>query len=152
MTRFLEYLFMPPGPVGPGFDRWGGVLLGAFAALALAIWLLTSVMYTLNARHGLKNRVARRIRYWGGGLQLLGVLLLGLRLVNWPVLSMRLLLYAHLVAEVAAAGYLLWWLSTRFPARLAAYEWEEKKRAYLPRAAGGTVEAPRRKAAAGRRR
>ena len=150
--QIIEYLFMPPGRVGPVFDRWGGVLFGAFAALAVGIWLLTTTMYVLNGRHGLKNRVAKRILLWGEGLQLLGILLLGLRIANWPVLSMRILLYAHLVGTVVAAVYLLWWLRNRYPHRLAAYEWEARKRAFLPRAAGGAVDSPRRRTTAARRR
>jgi hypothetical protein len=148
----VQYLFFPPGPTGAVFDRWGGVLFGAFVALALGISLLSAVMYEVSARHVLNRRVARQIFFWGVGLQLLGLVLLGLRLVNWPILSMRILLYAFLIAEVYAAGYLWWWIKTRYPARLAAYEWEEKKRAYLPRASGGTLEPARRRTAARRRR
>ena len=150
--RLIEYLFFPPGPLGPTFDRWGGVLCGAFVALALGTALLASAMATLNGRHGLKNRLTRRILFWGGGLQLLGLLLLGLRVAGIPMLSLRVLLDAQLVAEVAGAVYLWWWLQNRYPEQLAAYEWEEKKRAYLPRAAGGTAEPPRRRATARRRR
>jgi hypothetical protein len=109
-------------------------------------------MYALNGRHGLKNWVTRRIWIVGLCLQAAGVLLLWLRGVNAPVISMRFLLYLQLIAEVVAVAYLFRWLRTRYPDRLAAYEWEEKKRAYLPRAAGGTVEPLRRRAAAGRRR
>ena len=150
--RIIEYLFLPPGPTGATFDRWGGVLFGAFTALAVGVAILAAVMYEMNARHVLNRSVARRIFFWGGGLQLLGLLLLGLRVLSWPILSMRVLLYLYLVAEVYAAGYLWWWIKNRFPERLAAYEWEERKRAYLPRAAGGTAEPVRRKAAARRRR
>ncbi|MGH2352022.1 MAG: hypothetical protein ACRDI2_13980 [Chloroflexota bacterium] len=150
--RIIEYLFMPPGEVGPVFSRWGGVLFGAFLALTIGIVVLGSVMHILNARHGLKRRITQRTLWWGVGLQVLGLVLLGLRLVSWPILSMRIWLYAHLIAEVGAAGYLLWWMQNRYPGLLAVYEWEEKKRAYLPRAAGGEVEPARRRVAARRRR
>src|SRR5438093_1261013 len=150
--RIVEYLFFPPGPVGATFARWGGVLFGAFVALALGIALLAAVMYEVNARHLLNRTLARNVFFWGAGLQLLGLLLLGLRLANIPILSMRILLYAFLIGEVGAAAYLWWWVKSRYPARLAAYEWEERKRAYLPRAAGGTVEPVRRKVPARRRR
>ena len=152
MVQLFEYLFMPPGELGPVFDRWGGVLFGAFAGLGLGIGLLAAVMQSLNGRHGLKARITRRIWLWGGGLQVLGLVLLGLRIANWPLLSMRALLYAQLIGELAAAAYLLWWMRRRYPQLLALYEWEEKKRAYLPRAAGGAVEPPRRRMADGRRR
>jgi hypothetical protein len=127
-------------------------LFGAFVALALGISLFSAVMYEVNARHVLNRRIARNIFYWGAGLQLLGLLLLWLRQLNTPIISMRILLYAGLIAQVYAAVYLWWWVKRHYPARLAAYEWEERRRAYLPRAAGGTVEPVRRKAPAGRRR
>jgi hypothetical protein len=135
--RIIEYLFFPPGPVGPTFARWGGVLFGAFVALALGIALLSAVMYELNARHVLNRSVARSILLWGAGLQLLGLLLLWLRQVSIPILSMRILLYGLLFVEVGAAAYLWWWVKRHYPARLVAYEWEERKRTYLPRATGG---------------
>jgi hypothetical protein len=43
-------------------------------------------------------------------------------------------------------------VKNKYPPLLSAYEWEEKKRAYLPRAAGGTMEPVRRRPAAARRR
>lgn len=150
--RLIEHLFFRPGPPGAAFTVWGGVLFGAFAALALGISLLSAVMYEVNARHVLNRRIARNVFYWGVGLQLLGLLLLWLRQLNVPIISMRILLYAGLIAQVYAAAYLWWWVKRRYPARLAAYEWEERKRAYLPRAAGGAIEPARRKAPVRRRR
>ena len=148
----IQSLFLPPGPLGSAFAVWGGVWGGACVALALGIAVLTAVMYEVNARHVLNRTLARNIFYWGVGLQLLGLLLLWLRTLNTPILSMRLFLYAFPIAEVCAAGFLWWWVKSRYPARLAIYEWEERKRAYLPRAAGGSVEPARRKVPAGRRR
>ena len=148
----LEYLFFRPGPPGPIFDRWGGVLFGALVSLGLGICLLCAVMYELNSRHVLNRSVARQILLWGGGLQLVGLVLLGLRVANWPVLSMRVLLYAFLIAEVCAAVYLWWWVKNRYPPRLAAYELGERRRSYLPRAEGGAVESMRRRSASRRRR
>ena len=150
--QIVEYLFLPPGPVGPAFDRWGSVLFGAFTALACGLAFFYGVMRRLNGRHSLKNKVARQILVWGGGLQLAGLLLLLLRVLNWPLVSMRILLFAHLAAEIVAALYLVRWMRMRYPEALAAYEWEEKRRSYLPRAAGGAVEPPRRRAAARQRR
>jgi hypothetical protein len=150
----VEYLFLPPGPPGSAFQQWGSFLFGAFVVQALAVSLLSGVMRTLNGGHHLKNDVARLVLLWGGGFALLGILLLGLRFLapETPVVSMRALLLALLLAEVAGTGYLLWWLRRRYPHRLALYQLEEKKRAYLPRAAGGKVEAARRKPAVRRRR
>ena len=148
----IERLFFPPGPLGPVFATWGGVAFGACVALALGIAVLSAVMYEVNARHVLNRTLARNIFYWGAGLQLVGLLLLWLRTLSIPILSMRILLYAFPLVEIGAAVYLWWWVKTRYPARLAAYEWEERKRAYLPRAAGGAVEPVRRRPAARRRR
>jgi hypothetical protein len=147
-VRIIEYLFSLPGPTGP----WSGVLFGAFVALALGIGFLAAVMYELNARHVLNRNVARKIFFWGAGLQLLGLLILGFRVLNWPVVSLRIFLYLLLAGEAFAAGYLWWWVKNRYPALLSAYEMDERRRAYLPRAAGGMVEPARRRPAARRRR
>ncbi len=149
--HLLEYLFMPPGPTGAFFARWGGVLAGAYAGLALGLGLTGWAMRVLNGRHRLNQWVTRRILVSGLALQALGLILLWLRILSLPILSMRLFLYLQLLAEVGAAGYLWWWLRNRYPGRLAVYQWEEKKRAYLPRAAGGLVESRRRTAAKRRR-
>ena len=145
--RIVDYLFLPPGPA-----RWGGVLFGAFAALAVGIALLTAVMYEINQHHALNRRVARRLFYWGSGLQVVGLLLLGFRALGWPVLSARILMYALVAAEVFAAGYLWWWVKRRYPVLATAYELEERKRTYIPRGSGGTLEPARRPAGARRRR
>jgi hypothetical protein len=150
--RLIEYLFLPPGPLGAAFARWGGVVLWAYVVLGVAILLFTEAMFILNGRHGLKNHVTRRARLWGLAMQIAGIALLGLRVANIPILSMRVLLYAQLAGEIVLAGYFLWWLRERYPDLLAAYDYEERRRAYLPRAAGGAVESPRRRAAARRRR
>ena len=150
--RIVEYLLFNPGPVGAVFDRWGSVLFGAYVALGVALVVLCGTMRALNGRHGLKNRVADRILMWGLGLQLLGVLALGLRVMQWPLVSMRLLLFLQLAAEVVAMVYLVRWMQNRYPILLAAYEWEEKRRSYLPRAVGGAVEPARRRTGARRRR
>ena len=149
--QIVEYLFLPPGPVGPAFERWGSALVGVFSGLLLGIALLYGVMRRLNGRHGLKNKVAQRILLWGGGLQLVGLALLLLRALDWPVVSMRILLFAHLLTEVGAALYLARWMRTSYPEHLTAYESEEKRRSYLPRAAGGAVEPLHRRPAAHRR-
>ena len=84
----------------------------------------------------------RRITSFGLGLQAVGLLLLAWRALNLPVLSIRAFLLLQLAATGGAVIALLWWLRRRYPPALAAYEWEEKKRAYLPRAAGGAVQRP----------
>ena len=152
VLAFLQYLFLPPGPPGPAFGRWGLVLAGVYLALFLSIALFHVVGRTLNGRHRLKIAAFRRITGTGLGLQALGLCLLAWRALNLPVLSIRAFLALQLAATVFAALYLLWWLRRRYPPALAAYEWEEKKRAYLPRAAGGAVESARRKTPARHRR
>jgi hypothetical protein len=150
--RVIEYLFLRPGPAGPELERWGAALLGAYAGVAVAIVVLGVALRAFGARHGARTRIAQRIIGWGLALQLAGLLALGLRWLDAPIISLRIWLFLQLIAEVVAAGYLWWWLRARYPGVLAQYEWEDRKRAYLPRAAGGSVEPVRRKAPASRRR
>jgi hypothetical protein len=150
-VRIVEYLFQRPGVTGPVFEQWGNVLLGAYLALILALLVLGGLMRLFSAGHALHARITRRVVSYGLLLQLAGLLVLWLRWLNWPVISMRLLLFVQLAAEVAAAGYLWYWFQSKYPDLLADYQWEERKRAYLPRAAGGTAPPVRRKAAARRR-
>jgi hypothetical protein len=133
----VEYLFHRPGPIGPAFDRWGWVLLGAYGALILALVVLGYVLRAFSEGHALHSMITRKILKYGMALQLTGLLMLWLRLINFPGLSMRIFLYAHLITEVAAIGYLAWWMRTRYVDEIAYFEWEEQKRDYLPRPARG---------------
>ena len=132
----IEYLFFRPGPPGQAFDRWGAALLGAYAALTVAILLLGFVMRTLNSGHPVKDHIARQVIRYGVLLQLISPFILWLRWINLPGISPRILIFSHLIGEAVAAGYLLWWTRNRYPEQHGQYEWEEKKRSYLPRAAG----------------
>jgi len=132
----IEYLLFRPGSPGPTFDRWGAALLGAYAALTVAILLLGFVMRILNGGHPVKAYVTRQIVRYGVLLQLVGPFILWLRWINLPGVSPRILIFLHVMAEVVAAGYLLWWMRNRYPDQHGQYEWEEKKRGYMPRAAG----------------
>jgi hypothetical protein len=151
----LQYLFLPAGPTSADFARWGPVLAAVYVTLAVAVVYFTYVQRTLNGSHRLKNGITQYVLWWGLGLQAAGLLLLGLRWVDWGasfIPALRFLILVQVVVECVAAGYLLWWLRRHYPHALAAYEWDEKKRAYLPRAAGGTVDSLRRKTPAGHRR
>ena len=130
----LQYLFSRPGAAGDAFRQWGFMLIGAYAALAVAILLLGWVMRTFSEYHAVNSRLTRRIVTWGVLLQIVGLLILGLRATDFPLLSLRLWIFLHLAAEVAAAGFLIRWMRTRYREELEVYEWEERKRAYLPRA------------------
>lgn len=149
----IEYLFFRPGPVGPVFQQWGNILLGAFLGIALSLLVLGGLLRIFSARHALHARIARRVIVYGLALQSVGVVVLWLRWLDFPFISMRLWLFLLLAAQAVAGGYLWWWLQNRYPDQLAEYEWDERKRSYLPRAAGGGAPPVRRKAvAAGRRK
>jgi hypothetical protein len=150
LSRLAEYLFLPPGPAGPVYRQYADSLYAGHAVLLAALVFFFIVGRTLNGRHGLKNWVLRRVLLVGGGVTLLGILLLALRPAGWPILSARILLAAELIALPALAAFLWWWLRNHYPLRLEAYEWEQRKKLYLPRAEGGPAERP--KARARRRR
>jgi hypothetical protein len=130
---FLQYFFNRPGAAGPAFERWGSMLIGAYIALALAILLLGAVMRVFSARHAVRLRVTNATVTWGIALQLIGLVILGLRVTDFPLLSLRIWMTLHLIAELAAAGYLVWWMQTWYPQEAAEFEWQERKRDYLPR-------------------
>ena len=133
----FEYIFHRPGPAGPVFGFWGAALFGAYVALLVAVLLLGYVLRAFSEGHALHAQIAQRIVRYGVPLQLLGLLMLWLRVINFPGLSMRLFLYAHLIAEVTAIGYLAWWMRRRYVDEIAYFEWEERKRDYLPRPTRG---------------
>ncbi len=148
----IEYLFHRPGPAGAVFQQWGNVLLGAFLGIALALLILGSLMRLFSVRHPIHARLTRRVVSYGLILQAAGALVLWLRWVNLPFISMRIWLALVLIAQVAAVARLWSWVRSRYPDQLAEFEWEERKRAYLPRGAGGAAPPIRRKAAASTRR
>ncbi|HEU5318086.1 MAG TPA: hypothetical protein VFX49_18380, partial [Chloroflexota bacterium] len=103
----------------------------------LALLVLGYALRAFAEGHMLHTQLARRIVRYGLALQLTGLLTLWLRWINFPGLSMRLLLLAHLAIHVAAIGYLVWWMRARYVDEIAYFEWEDQKRDYLPRPARG---------------
>ena len=135
--RVVEYLFHRPGAVGPVFDRWGSVLLGVFLALILALMVLGYLMRVYAEGHILHTAITKKVIRYGMAVQVAGLIVLGLRVINFPGLSMRVFLFLPLVAELVALGYLVWWMRMKYPDEIAYFEWEEQKRDYLPRTARG---------------
>jgi type III secretory pathway component EscV len=136
-VRLVEYLFHRPGAVGPFFDFWGAALFGAFCALILALLVLGYLMRVFSEGHILHEQITRQVVRYGVAVQVAGLVVLGLRVINFPGLSMRLFLFLPLIAEVVALGYLVWWMRTKYPDEIAYFEWEEQKRDYLPRPVRG---------------
>ena len=135
--RVVEYLFHRPGAVGPVFDRWGSVLFGAFVALIVALLVLGYLMRVYAEGHTLHAAITQKVVRYGVAVQVAGLVVLGLRVINFPGLSMRVFLFLPLIAEVVALGYLIWWMRTKYPDEIAYFEWEEQKREYLPKPARG---------------
>ena len=94
--RLIEYLFHRPGAVGPVFDRWGSVLLGAFLGLLVALLVLGYLLRVFSEGHTLHAALAQKVVRYGIAVQLAGllVLVLGLRVINFPGLSMPLSVFA----------------------------------------------------------
>jgi hypothetical protein len=150
-VQLIEYFLHCPFPPGAVFQQWGNILLGAFLGVALSLLVLGGLMRLFSARHAVHARLTRQVVTYGLILQAVGILVLWLRWLDFPVISMRLWLFLALIAQVAALARLGWWLRNRYPDLLAEFEWEERKRAYLPRAAGGSAPPIRRRAAARRK-
>jgi hypothetical protein len=71
---------------------------------------------------------------WAAWLGIAGVIIVGLRYANTTLLSKRLWTVLDLLAIGAVAGHLIWYRIRRYPADIAAFREEERKRRYLPTA------------------
>lgn len=129
----LEYLFSRPGPAGAAFGLWGGFLLGLYVGLALMLLFLYPLLRTFSVKHSLHRIIARRVVMWGTLLQVVGVCLVGLRVLNLSIVSLRIWTVLWLLVEVGAAIALWLWRRREYPAVLAQFELAERKRAFVPR-------------------
>lgn len=136
---------MPPGRLGLVFYQWGGVVIGILLGILLAAGVFSVLSSVLIGRHGLRQRVRRRVFSGTAGIAVVGLLLWCARAVGWQIPALRFLMAIHALAMIGALFFLWNWLQRRYPVLLAAYELEERRRAFLPKAVGGQVESTRRK-------
>jgi hypothetical protein len=124
----------PPAP-----SQYFTILLIMFTSgLVLGLYV-----YYVYARHVFQDHTYKR-RLWErvsgiaaivGGI---GAFLALMRIIEFPYLSTRALMYVTILTTLGLLGYLAFYLITRYPQELARYESWALKQQYMPR--------PRRKA------
>jgi hypothetical protein len=108
------------------------------------------------ASHKVKRdtlNIATQIMMW---ITAIGLVFFGIRAMGFPFLSfeMRIWMYLTFLVFLGTVGYFVYYMRTAYPAKIAAFERERQRRAYIPQAgqkrrgkAAGSVPARRRKAA-----
>ncbi len=115
-------------------EIWGPLAIAFLAVFALG--LLVTVVANNRARqifpnHRLHRETLHKITYramwgWVTGLAFFGFRLMGLNFLGW-----RLWEYVSALAALGCIAYTAWWLRAKYPARVAAFEKERRRRAYL---------------------
>lgn len=107
------------------------VFLGVF----VLVFVLGLVMAIGAQRLGQGNRLHQQLlgRYgaWGGWLGGVGMIVIGLRYTNVPLFSKRLWTALNVLAVLAVATHVVWYRIRRYPAEIAAYQEEERRRRFL---------------------
>jgi len=117
----------------------------AFFALALAaslvVWLGRRRLFP---GQRIKTRLAHQLGPWFVTAAAIGLVSTLLRVVQFPILSARVIWLGALVALAGLLAYLVRYWRTRYPAELARVQREEQRQRFVPK--------PRRKRAERRRR
>jgi len=106
----------------------------------LAFFLIVGVGGTLasvlSSRLARGNRIHQRLLdvygQWAAWLGFAGVVIVGLRYANVSLLSKRIWTILDLLAIAAVAIHFIVYWVRKYPAEIAAYRDEERKRRYLP--------------------
>lgn len=114
-------------------------ILDPFAIAFLAFFglgLLVTVLINNRTRkifpdNRLHRETLHKITYramwgWVTGLVFFGCRVLGLNFLGW-----RLWQYVCVLAALAGMAYTAWWLRARYPARVARFRKEQRRKAYL---------------------
>jgi hypothetical protein len=108
------------------------VILGVFV-LVFALGLVLAIgARRLSRGNRLHGQLLARYGAWGGWLGGVGMLVIGLRYTNVPLFSKRLWTILNVFAVFAVALHLVWYRIRRYPAEIAAYREDERRRRFLP--------------------
>jgi hypothetical protein len=118
-----------PGPPTPITYVLLAVFLVALAA-SVFVWQRRRQLFP-NQR--VKTRLAAQLGPWFAGIALTGVVLMVLRVVEFPILSGRILWLLCLVALVALAAYVAFYMLRRYPTEVARLAREEERRRWMPK-------------------
>jgi formate hydrogenlyase subunit 3/multisubunit Na+/H+ antiporter MnhD subunit len=114
----------------------------AYAVLAamLVVALFVSIFMLVISRdtmggHRAKQRQLRRVATAVAWLAGIGLVILFFRWQPVPVFSKRIWFYSWIMAALGTAGFFAHDYRKRYPARLAAFEADQRRRQYMPKPA-----------------
>lgn len=118
-----------PGPPTPITYALLALFLSLTAASAF-VWLRRRQIFP---GQRVRTRLAAQLGPWFVGIAATGVVLVLLRLIEFPILSSRVLWLLCLVALLGLTGYLVWYVLRRYPAEVARVAREEDRRRWMPK-------------------
>lgn len=119
-----------PGPATPISYLLLAVFLVALAA-GLLIWLRRRQLFP---GQRIKTRLAAQLGPWFVGVAATGAVLMLLRVVEFPILSGRILWLLCLFGLVGILAYLAYYMQRRYPLELARLAREEERQRWAPKA------------------
>jgi hypothetical protein len=118
------------------------IVLFALALVAsLVVWLMRRRLFP---GQRIKTRLANRLGPWFVTAAAIGLISTLLRVVQFPILSARVIWLAALLGLIGLLAYLVRYWRTRYPAELVRLQREEMRQRFVPK--------PRRKRPERRRR
>jgi hypothetical protein len=116
----------PPSPITYALLAFFVVVL----AVSVFVWRRRRQLFP-NQR--VKTRLAARLGPWFAGIALTGVVLMLLRVVEFPILSGRILWLLCVLALVALGAYVAFYMVRRYPAEVARLAREEERQRWVPK-------------------
>lgn len=107
------------------------------AAVVFVVWTAVSLgVYYFRRRifagNGALIGIATRFGPYAIAIGVIGLFLLVMRYLGIPYISIRFLLYVTILAAVGYLGFLVYYITRRYPARLAEVRAAEIRRRYAP--------------------
>jgi hypothetical protein len=117
------------------------VFLGMFVVSMIAGIVLVVGSRRLSRGNRLHHRIMQRYGTWLGWLGGIGIIVIAVRYADVQLFSKRLWTVLDLFALLAVGIHFILYRVKQYPADLAAYREEERRRRYLPPAHGGRAPA-----------
>lgn len=118
----------------PFEDEVFGLAATIFLVVFLAGFITAAALYWRAPARYVTNGLQRRLSQWFATIFLwvfgVGLVFFLFRVMGLPFLGIRLWLYAMTLVLLGAIGYIGYYLRTRYPGDLAAYQAQQVKRRY----------------------
>ncbi len=108
------------------------VALGIFVVVFLGGLVALLFRERFSQGNRLHLRIIERYATWASSLGGCGIVVILLRYANVPLFSKRIWTVLNLLAVLALLAHFVWYRVKVYPAQLAAYREEERKRRFLP--------------------